>query len=68
MLRNRRSSHHASIRPNLQALEKRALLNAALPHVKHLAVHTEVSAAGHASRRVSTMSRAAGSCGATSRS
>ncbi len=44
MLQNRRSSHHASVRPTLQALEKRALLNAALPNVKHLAVHAEVSA------------------------
>jgi len=48
MLQNRPSSRHASVRPTLQALEKRALLNAALPHVKHLAVPAEVSAAKRA--------------------
>jgi hypothetical protein len=45
---NRRSPRQSPVRPTLHALEKRALLNAALPHVKHLAVHAEVSTAGRA--------------------
>ena len=48
MRQNRPSSRHASVRPTLHALEKRVLLNSALPDVKHLAVHAEVSAAGRA--------------------
>ena len=45
MLQNRPSSRRASVRPSLHALEQRALLNAAMPTVKHLAVHAEISAA-----------------------
>ena len=45
MFQNRPSSRRPHMRPSLDALEERALLNAALPHIKHLAVHAEVSAA-----------------------
>ncbi len=45
MFKNRPSSRRPHTRPFLNALEERALLNAALPHIKHLAVHAEVSAA-----------------------
>ncbi len=48
MFLDRRSSHRPPMRPSLDALEERALLNAALPHVKHLAVPAEVSAAKRA--------------------
>jgi uncharacterized protein (TIGR03118 family) len=48
MFRNRPSSRRPRMRPSLEALEGRALLNAALPHVKHLAVPAEVSAAKRA--------------------
>jgi uncharacterized protein (TIGR03118 family) len=45
MFPNRRSSHRPRMRPSLETLEERALLDAALPHVKHLASRAEVSAA-----------------------
>ena len=48
MFQNRRSSRRPHVRPSLEALEERALLNAALPHVKHLAAPAEVSAAKRA--------------------
>ncbi len=47
MLPNRLSSRRHRVRPSLEALEQRALLDAALPHVKHPAVPAEVSAAKH---------------------
>ncbi len=45
MFQSRRSSRRPHMRPSLDALEERTLLNAALPHVKHLAVPADVSAA-----------------------
>ena len=45
MFQSRRSSRRRPVRPSLDPLEGRALLDAALPHVKHLAVPAEVSAA-----------------------
>jgi uncharacterized protein (TIGR03118 family) len=60
MRQNRSSSRHTPMRPTLHALEKRLLLNAALPQVKHLAVHAEVSTAGHApASKVSDVKRVA---------
>jgi hypothetical protein len=47
MLPNRLSSRRHRVRPSLDALEQRALLDAALPHIKHPAVPAEVSAAKH---------------------
>ena len=54
MFRSRPSSRRPQLRPSLEALEERALLNAALPHVKHLAVPAEVSAAKHAAAPIVT--------------
>ncbi len=48
MFQNRPCSRRLRVRPSLDTLEERALLNAAMPHVKHLAVHAEVSAAKRA--------------------
>jgi hypothetical protein len=48
MFRNRPCAHRPRMRPSREAMEERALLDAALPHVKHLAVHAEVSAAKRA--------------------
>ena len=48
MFRNRLSSRRRRMCPSLDALEERALLNAATPHVKHLAVPAEVAAAKRA--------------------
>ena len=49
MFQNRRFSRRPPVRPSLETLEGRALLNAALPHVQHLAAHAEVSAVKRAS-------------------
>jgi uncharacterized protein (TIGR03118 family) len=48
MFQNRPASRRPQVRPSLDALEERALLDAALPHVKHLAVPAEVSTAKRA--------------------
>jgi uncharacterized protein (TIGR03118 family) len=50
MFRSRPSARrpYMQMRPSLDALEGRALLDAALPHTKHLAVAAEVSAAKRA--------------------
>jgi hypothetical protein len=48
MFRSRPCAHGPRMRPSLEAMEERALLDAALPHVKHLAAHAEVSAAKRA--------------------
>jgi hypothetical protein len=48
MFQNRPSRHRPQIGAFLEALEERALLNVALPHVKHLAGPAEVSVAKRA--------------------
>ncbi len=45
MFQSRRSSRRPHLRPSFDTLEERALLDAALPHVKHLAVPAAVSTA-----------------------
>jgi hypothetical protein len=52
MFRNRPSSRRPRIRPSLDALEGRVLLDAAPPHIKHLAVPAEVSAARRAAASI----------------
>ena len=42
---NYHSSRRVAARPMVYALEQRALLNAGVPDVKHLAVHAEVASA-----------------------
>ncbi len=58
MVQNRRYSRRASLRPVVDLLEKRALLNATMPNVKHVAVHAEISAARRRRLQWSRMSRA----------